>query len=216
MKARARRAASARGGRSGPLRHARDAFLNVPYDKRYERLFLAFVAGLCGFGLIPRATVEIPGSRRRLERIIELIRECRYSFHDLSRVALDRTPPPTPRFNMPFELGLAVAWSVSRRGVQKLFLFESKPHRLSKSLSDLNGTDPYIHNGEPEGVLRELTNALVRERDSPSLDELKAIYNEVRRAASRLKRTLGGASLFEARPFRDLVVLAIDICTARR
>jgi hypothetical protein len=191
-------------------------FLNVPYDKRYERLFLAFVAGLCGFGLIPRATVEIPGSRRRLERIIELIRECRYSFHDLSRVALDRTPPPTPRFNMPFELGLAVAWSVSRRGVQKLFLFESKPHRLSKSLSDLNGTDPYIHNGEPEGVLRELTNALVRERDSPSLDELKAIYNEVRRAASRLKRTLGGASLFEARPFRDLVVLAIDICTARR
>jgi hypothetical protein len=216
MKARARRAASARGGRSGLLRHTRDAFLNVPYDKRYERLFLAFVAGLCGFGLIPRATVEIPGSRRRLERINELIRECRYSFHDLSRVALDRTPPPTPRFNMPFELGLAVAWSVSRRGVQKLFLFESKPHRLSKSLSDLNGTDPYIHNGEPEGVLRELTNALVRERDSPSLDELKAIYNEVRRAASRLKRTLGGASLFEARPFRDLVVLAIDICTARR
>lgn len=217
MKVRARRAASARGGRSGPLRHARDAFLNVPYDKRYERLFLAFVAGLCGFGLIPRATVEIPGSRRRLERIIELIRECRYSFHGLSRVALDRTPPPTPRFNMPFELGLAVAWcSVAGRGVQEWFLFESKPHRLSKSLSDLNGTDRYIHNGEPEGVLRELTNALVRERDSPSLVELKAIYNEVRRAASRLKRTLGGASLFEARAFRELVVLAIDICTARR
>jgi hypothetical protein len=141
MKVRARRAARVRGGRSGPPRHARDAFLNVPYDKRYEKLFLAFVAGLCGFGLIPRATVEIPGSRRRLERIIKLIRECRYSFHDLSRVALDRTPPPTPRFNMPFELGLAVAWSVARRGFQEWFLFESKPHRLSKSLSDLNGTE---------------------------------------------------------------------------
>ena len=101
-------------GRARPSRHARDAFLNVPYDKKYEKLFLAFIAGLCRFGLVPRATIEIPGSQRRLDRIIDLIDECRYSFHDLSRVTLDRNPPPTPRFNMPFELGLAVARSVTR------------------------------------------------------------------------------------------------------
>src|SRR5208283_1474548 len=76
------------------------AFLNVPYDRHYENLYLAFIAGLCAFGLRPRATIEIPGGKRRLERIIELIRECRYSFHDLSRVQLDRNPPVTPRFNM--------------------------------------------------------------------------------------------------------------------
>jgi hypothetical protein len=52
--------------------------------------------------------VEIPGGARRLDRILRLIRSCRYSFHDLSRVELDRNPPPTPRFNMPFELGLAI------------------------------------------------------------------------------------------------------------
>jgi len=34
-----------------------------------------------------------------------------YSFHDLSRVELDKKLPPTPRFNMPFELGLVVAWT---------------------------------------------------------------------------------------------------------
>jgi len=78
-----------------------NAFLNVPYDRRYERLYLAFIAGLSAFGLAPRATVELAGSQRRLERIIRLLRSCRYSFHDLSRVSLDRNPPATPRFTAP-------------------------------------------------------------------------------------------------------------------
>lgn len=99
----------------GARRPLNTAFLNVPYDKKYEDLYLAFIAGLCGFGLTPRATVEIPGSERRLNRILSLIKDCRYSFHDLSRVELDRRSPPTPRFNMPFELGLAVASAKTRR-----------------------------------------------------------------------------------------------------
>jgi hypothetical protein len=91
--------------RRGRRRSLNTAFLNVPYDKKYEGLYLAFIAGLCGFGLTPRATLEIPGSERRLNRILSLIRGCRYSFHDLSRVELDRSSPSTPRFNMPFEGG---------------------------------------------------------------------------------------------------------------
>ena len=53
-------------------------------------MFVALIAGLCAFGLRPRATLEIPGSSRRLDRILELISACRYSFHDLSRVQLSR------------------------------------------------------------------------------------------------------------------------------
>lgn len=116
------------------------AFLNIPYDQRYESLYLAFIAGLSGFGLVPRATVEIPTSDRRLDRIVKLIRDCRYSFHDLSRVQLDRGRPSTPRFNMPFELGLAVDWALAANPKHAWFVFESKSHRLQKSLSDLNGT----------------------------------------------------------------------------
>lgn len=198
------------------LARARNAFLNVPYDRKYESLFLAFITGLCGFGLTPRATVEIPGSQRRLERILHLISECSYSFHDLSRVTLDRNPPAAPRFNMPFELGLAVATSLAPPTSHQWYLFESKPYRLTKSPSDLNGTDPYIHDNRPEGVLRELTNALVRERNSPSLEDLKVLYAKVRKEASKLKRDSDGASLFEARPFHDLVVLATEICSERR
>src|ERR1043165_2875514 len=86
------------------------AFINVPYDDRFQDLYLAFIAGLTAFGLDPRATLEVPGGDRRLDRIFELITSCRYSFHDLSRVQLDRKHPRTPRFNMPFELGLALGW----------------------------------------------------------------------------------------------------------
>jgi hypothetical protein len=197
-------------------KHARQesAFLNVPYDRRYEDLYLAFIAGVCAFGLRPRATIEIPGGKRRLERIIELIRECRYSLHDLSRVQLDRHPPSTPRFNMPFELGLAVDWSLCAGSGHEWFVFESCPHRLSKSLSDLNGTDPYIHEGTVHGILRGLMNALTRITHRPELPDLEAIYRDLRKAARRIRLERGG-SLFEARAFEDLAVLARRLAERR-
>lgn len=73
-------------------------FLNIPYDPAFEKLFLAYVAGVSAFGFTPRATLEIPFGERRLDRILALIRQSRYSVHDLSRVQLDRKAPRTPRF----------------------------------------------------------------------------------------------------------------------
>src|SRR5579871_6567259 len=92
--------------RSRPVK----VFLNVPYDDSFQPLYLAYIAGISSFGFIPSATLELKASMRRLDRIVRLIRTCDFAIHDLSRVQLDRTPPSTPRFNMPFELGLSVAW----------------------------------------------------------------------------------------------------------
>ncbi len=184
------------------------AFLNVPCDRNYEDCYLAFIAGLCGFGLIPRATVELPGGARRLDRIFRLVQSCRYSFHDLSRVELDRRPPATPRFNMPFELGLAVALARTRRREHAWFVFEAVKHRLNKSLSDLDGTDPYIHHCRPIGVLRALTNALARSRHRPALRDLENIFADLRKTAAVIKKDLRTKSLFDARPFSDLLIAA--------
>jgi hypothetical protein len=148
-----------------------------------------------------------------LVRIVRLLRSCRCSFHDLSRVSLDRSPPATPRFNMPFELGLALSPSQSR--THEWFVFEERHHRLTKSLSDLNGTDPHIHDAKPEGVLRALTNALVRRRHRPTAAELNAVYQDVRRAAKAIRRDLRTTNLFEARSFDELVV-ASRISAERR
>jgi hypothetical protein len=76
-------------------------FLNFPYDQQFVSLYLAYISGVCSFGLTPRVALELPGGERRLNRIIELILGCRYSFHDLSRVELDLRRPRTPRMNMP-------------------------------------------------------------------------------------------------------------------
>ncbi|SPF56031.1 hypothetical protein SBA4_7670004 [Candidatus Sulfopaludibacter sp. SbA4] len=100
-------------GRRGTARDG--VFLNVPYDSAFADLFLAYIAGVAAFDLEPRATLEIVGGERRLDRTFELIERCRYSVHDLSRVEVDARRP-TPRFNMPFELGLAVAWSALTLG----------------------------------------------------------------------------------------------------
>ena len=46
-----------------------NAFLNIPYDNQFQNLYLAYISGLSAFGLFPKATLEIPGSKRRLDRI---------------------------------------------------------------------------------------------------------------------------------------------------
>lgn len=185
-----------------------DVFLNVPYDRGFQEIYLAYISGLSAFGLVPRATLEIPGGARRLDRIFSLIQGCRYSVHDLSRVELNRTRPPTPRFNMPFELGLCVAWERMGRSNHVWFVFEAKNRRLAKSLSDLNGTDPYIHDGKVMGVFRELCNAFVRPGRQPSVKQMRRIYQELKSGVPEILERAGTDSVFEARVFREVCVVA--------
>src|ERR1700721_2025726 len=131
-------------------------FLNIPYDSQFKNLLLAYIAGISAFGFAPRATLEIPFSERRLERIIALIGSSQYSVHDLSRVQLDRTSPSTPRFNMPFELGLTVGLGNVKH---PWIVCETVRRRVNKSLSDIDGTDVYIHGGTVRGVFRGLCTA---------------------------------------------------------
>lgn len=184
-------------------------FVNIPYDERFRRLYLAYIVGLTQLGLEPRATLGISGSERRLDRILALIQSCRYSIHDLSRVEVDRTPPRTPRFNMPFELGMAVTWASINPRQHSWFNFESRDRRVQKSLSDLNGTDPNIHGGAVEGVMRELCSAFVRARTArPVVPEMMRTYRELSRKLDAIMATAGSRSVFEARVFDDLCFAA--------
>ncbi len=184
------------------------AFLNIPYDDQYKNLYFAFIAGLCAFGLQPRATLEIATGERRLDRIFGLMTGCHYSFHDLSRVQLDRAAPRTPRFNMPFELGLLLGWQKTMKPGHTWVVFESVKRRLPKSLSDLDGTDPLIHDGTVRGVFRELSNALVKSRNNPELHHMNRIYRDIKTASPLILTAVGARSLFGARVFKELVVLA--------
>ncbi len=191
------------------MQAAPQAFLNVPYDNGFDDLYLAYIAGLIALGLDPRTALEIPGGTRRLDRIFELMTSCQYSIHDLSCVELNLEPPPTPRFSMPFELGLVLGWLETRKETRHTwFVFEAVTRRLSKSLSDLDGTDPYIHNGKPRGIFRELGNAFVRSDNQPTVQQMKSIFQDLKKASPTIVKNSGAKSLFETQVFRKLVVVA--------
>jgi hypothetical protein len=183
-------------------------FINIPYDEPFEPLYLAYITALSAMGFLPRATLGI-GGNRRLDRIASLIESCSYSIHDLSRVQLDRNAPPTPRFNMPFELGLAVAWTRANRH-HKWLVFESVKRRLAKSMSDLDGTDPYIHDGTVRGVMREVCNAFVRP-NQPTVPQMMNMYRSLRRGVPMILNNAGTTSLFTARAFSDLCLAAAGL-----
>jgi len=186
-------------------------FLNIPYDPQFTRQYLAYISALSAMSLVPRATLGITGNRR-LDRIAALIESCAFSIHDLSRVQLDRNAPRTPRFNMPFELGLAVSWAQGHRH-HKWFVFESQRRRLNKSLSDLDGTDPYIHGGTVSGVMREVCNAFVSPVKQPTVPQMMKMYRELRRDSGRILKNAGAHSVFTARVFSDLCLAAAGLRT---
>ena len=116
------------------------------------------------------------------------------------------TPPPTPRFNMPFELGLSVLHADRNPSKHTWFLFETSPYRVQKSLSDLNGTDAYLHEGTVQGVFRELAKAFVRADRQPSVQQMQRLYTSLEKALPRILHEAAATDPFNARAFKDIVV----------
>src|SRR2546425_13148659 len=94
-----RRARSRRPG-NRPAR----VFLNIPYDEKFEKLYLGYIAGVSAFGLIARATLQLRASIRMLDRILALLKVCPVLLHDLSPEEVARLPQSPPRFNVPLAL----------------------------------------------------------------------------------------------------------------
>jgi hypothetical protein len=109
---------------------------------------------------------------------------------------------------MPFELGLVVSWQKLKRANHTWFVFEAVARRAEKSLSDLSGTDVYIHSGNVRGVFTQLCNAFVRLKSQPTTHEMEQTYLRLRGLLPKLQRQTGAKSPFEARIFQDLVVAA--------
>ena len=184
-------------------------FINVPFDHQYERLYVALIAGIVALGARPRSTLEIPPTKDRLRRIFTLIRSCDFSIHDLSRVQLSGTSPRCPRFNMPFEAGLAAAWYLSGKKRQ-WYLLESNRFRLQKSLSDLNGYEVNIHEGTTQGILTALLDIFPYRPHQPGPTELRLVSRLLQKAAKEIKKQTH-FDLFRPRAFELLRESALEI-----
>ncbi len=191
----------------------RDVFLNVPFDTDYAPLFLALIAGLAALGRTPHCVLEVPsGGRNRLERVFRLMESCDASIHDLSRITLSG-PHEVPRFNMPFELGMAYA--LAQKASHDFFVLEEKPFRLQASLSDLNGHDPHIHDSTPGGALRCVLDCFGASSGVPPMSALEALARQLSKLALKLQREMRVTGPFHPYIFRRIVTAAIRIARHR-
>lgn len=190
-------------------------FLNIPYDDEFRDLYIAYIVGLCQLGLVPHIASEIPGGSRRLDRIFQLIKSCRYSIHDLSRVELSMAPSAAPRFNMPLELGMTITWQKLRPRQHDWFVWEAESYRLQRSTSDLNGTDPYLHSGTPEGVLSQLRNAFQRDR-APSMQSMVNLHRFVRNLLDAILSRNGTRNPYDRSVFMELCWLSSGLADLLR
>ena len=152
-------------------------FINCPFDEQYKSLLRPILFTLLYVGLIPRLASEKSDSlEQRIGKILRLIKECKYSIHDLSRLKSEKAKEFS-RLNMPFELG--IEYGCRRIGKNHLrtkrsLILEKKRYDIQKALSDLNGVDIKSHNNNPARTVQALQHWLIetvgmRDVDSPSV-----------------------------------------------
>jgi hypothetical protein len=160
-------------------------FLNCPFDAQYEPIFnaLLFAVHACGFEL--RCAKEASGTESvRIEKIIDIIGECEFGIHDLSRVD---TLGTLPRFNMALELGIfmgARAFGGKSHKKKKFYVFEGTPHQYHRIISDISGQDAGCHNNTPEdavNLIRQwLSDQVSTKPGVPGKDRIMLLYGQFR------------------------------------
>ena len=131
----------------------RNVFINCPFDQEYVPLLRPLLFTILYCGLIPKIALESSDSgEARINKICTLIRESRYSIHDLSRLQSQRSKE-FYRMNMPFELGIEYGcrqFGSPRLKTKRCLILEKERYNYIKALSDLSGVDIKHHKNDPE------------------------------------------------------------------
>jgi hypothetical protein len=134
-----------------------NVFINCPFDSAYKPLFDAIVFAVHDCGFVARCALEEgDASQVRIDKIYNIIEDCRYGIHDISRTELDEVLH-LPRFNMPLELGIflgAKRFGVEEQKGKKCLVMDKEQYRYQKFISDIAGQDIFVHNNSPEEIIR--------------------------------------------------------------
>jgi hypothetical protein len=163
--------------KKAPKKFFISVFINCPFDEEYKSLLRPMLFTVVYAGLVPRLASEKSDSlEHRLEKIVRLIKECKYSIHDLSRLKAARANEFF-RINMPFELGIDYGCrriANNYLSKKRSLIFESRRYDIQKAFSDLNGVDIKSHNNNPAQAVQALQHWLIEtvglsHVDSPSV-----------------------------------------------
>jgi hypothetical protein len=161
-------------------------FINVPFDRRYKKLLDALVFAVHDCGFVARGAREADDSSQfRLAKLYDIIGECRYGIHDLSRVTLDSVNR-LPRFNMPLELGIflgAKRFGGPKHSRKSCLVLEREPYPYHIFCSDIGGQDIRAHYNDVSAAVRavrEWLRATSKRRTLPGAQHMANRYVQFR------------------------------------
>jgi hypothetical protein len=158
----------------------RNIFINCPFDTDYIELLRPMIFTIVYLGFNPRIALENTDvSTPRLDKILTLIRDSKFSIHDLSRIKSSKKNE-FARLNMPFELGIDFgSKEFSKKHNEKKFLVLSdEDHGYKRALSDFSGFDAQNHKNDPIIVVRILRDWIYEISDSPKLIQPLALWHK--------------------------------------
>lgn len=129
---------------------------------------------MTAYDLIPRMARERNRMEIRLLKIAELMLSCKYALTDLSYVR---------RMNMPFELGMLLAFG------KDSFIMSAKRYGALRWVSDLNFTDIYYHEGGIQKLLIGLSKWI--EQTSSSKQISKEVLLRRYRTFRKISKAMG-------------------------
>lgn len=184
-------------------------FINCPFTPDYRPLMDAIVFTVLACGFRPRAALEAGNSGDvRVDKIMRIIQECSYSIHDLSAVELDAVNA-LPRFNMPFELGLAMGLKKGAQSRHSFLVLERVRFTSQRCLSDIAGQDLQAHEGDATKIVRGVRNWLLTESKRKTIPGPRTITTAYENFRAALPGICDAAGI-EANelPFVEMVALA--------
>jgi hypothetical protein len=124
-------------------------FLNYPFDEQFADCSNALHFAVTAANLIPVCAKDFGApDQLRLHLLTELVSNCDYSAHDLSR----HKPDPSnglARMNMPLETGMALYRAItSNWQAHRCALLVTDPYAYRTFVSDLAGLDPVSYTDE--------------------------------------------------------------------
>lgn len=161
----------------------KNVFINCPFDLEYKKFLHPMLFTIVYLGLRPQMAQTTDSGKVRIERILSLIKDSKYSIHDLSRMVA-KEAGEIARFNMPFELGLDIgirsASKRSRLSTKQNLIIEQENFRYQKGISDLSGNDIEVYGDSPERLVLVIRNWFTRiiHPKQPSGSFIWEEYNE--------------------------------------
>lgn len=142
-------------------RFDQNVFINCPFDDEYYFLLRPLLFTIIYLSFNPRITSERSDSGElRINKICELIKQSKYSIHDLSRIRAKKKNE-FYRLNMPFELGIEYGcrhFATDQLRDKKCLILETAKYDYMKGLSDLSGVDIKSHNNDPAEIVFAVRN----------------------------------------------------------